>query len=73
MRPAVDDILANEEVMTRLREAAIGAWKALQIRDYARLDVRLTAEGVPYIIEANPNPWLDKGAEFAMAARKKVF
>jgi D-alanine-D-alanine ligase len=65
-----EDILANEVLMTKLREAANGAWKALQIRDYARLDIRLRADGTPYVIEVNPNPWLDKSAEFAMAARK---
>jgi D-alanine-D-alanine ligase len=32
--------------------------------------MRLTAEGKIYVIEANPNPWLSSGAEFAMAARK---
>ncbi len=65
-----EDILANEEIMTKLRAAAIGAWKAVQIRDYARIDMRLNKDNVPYVIEVNPNPWLDKSAEFAMAARK---
>lgn len=65
-----EDILANEKVMSELRDIALYAWKALQIRDYARIDVRLTSSGTPYVIEVNPNPWLDKSAEFAMAARK---
>lgn len=65
-----EDVVKDEALMARLREAAIGAWKALQIRDYARVDIRLTADGTPYIIEVNPNPWLDKGAEFALAARR---
>lgn len=65
-----EDILANEEIMTKLRAAAIGAWRAVQIRDYARIDMRLNKDNVPYVIEVNPNPWLDKSAVFAMAARK---
>ena len=65
-----EDVVADEVLMTKIRNAALGAWKALQIRDYARLDMRLRADGTPYVIEVNPNPWLDKSAEFAMAARK---
>lgn len=65
-----EDIVANEVIMTKIRHAALGAWRALQIRDYARIDMRLKADGTPYVIEVNPNPWLDKSAEFAMAARK---
>ncbi|HSP13892.1 MAG TPA: D-alanine--D-alanine ligase [Thermoanaerobaculia bacterium] len=65
-----DDIVANPELMSKLRHAALGAWKALQVRDYARIDIRLTHEGTPYVLEVNPNPWLDKSAEFAMAARR---
>jgi len=63
------DVIEDEQVMQRIREAALGAWNALLIRDYARIDMRLTPDGTPYVIEVNPNPWLDSGAEFAMAAR----
>jgi D-alanine-D-alanine ligase len=65
-----EDILADEKVMGRIREAALGAWSALLVRDYARVDMRLTREGTPYVLEVNPNPWLDNRAEFAMAARR---
>jgi hypothetical protein len=31
-------------------------WPALQLRDYARIDCRLTPAGELYFIEANANP-----------------
>ena len=65
-----EDVTSNEEVMQRIRDVAINAWNALMIRDYARIDMRLTTDGTPYVIEVNPNPWLDSHAEFAMAARR---
>lgn len=65
-----EDILADEPLMSMMRDIVLYTWKALQIRDYARIDLRLTSDGTPYVIEVNPNPWLDKSAEFAMAARK---
>lgn len=60
----------DEETTKRLQETAIDAYKALKLRDYARIDMRLTSDGKIYVIEANPNPWLSSQAEFTMAARK---
>lgn len=65
-----EDVLQNVELMGKLANVAMSAWKALQIRDYARIDIRLTDKGTPFVIEVNPNPWLDKSAEFALAARR---
>ena len=36
-------------------EAARGAWDALELRDYGRVDIRLSADGTPYVIDVNPN------------------
>jgi D-alanine-D-alanine ligase len=60
----------DEETVGRIHETALTAFKALKLRDYARLDLRLAANGRVYVIEANPNPWLDPTAEFAMAAKE---
>jgi len=64
----VEDL--DEKTVERLQEKAVAAYQALQLRDYGRVDMRLTPKGEIYVIEVNPNPWLSSGAEFAMAARK---
>lgn len=64
------DVMKDAELLERVQSAAIAAANALLIRDYARIDMRLTDDGKPYVIEVNPNPWLDSRAEFAMAARR---
>ena len=43
-------------------------YSALKLRDYGRVDMRLTPDGKIYVIEANPNPWLAPEAELAIAA-----
>jgi D-alanine-D-alanine ligase len=60
----------DEEMVKKLSDTAIAAYQALKLRDYGRIDMRLTEKGDVYVIEANPNPWLSTGAEFVMAARK---
>jgi D-alanine-D-alanine ligase len=59
-----------EETVQTLHKAAVAAYKALELRDYGRIDMRLKDDGSVHVIEANPNPWLSSRAEFAMAARK---
>ncbi len=60
----------DEETTQKLSHTALAAYQALRLRDYGRIDMRLTRKNKVYVIEANPNPWLSSSAEFAMAARK---
>lgn len=60
----------DEETGQKLSDTALAAYRALKLRDYGRIDMRVASNGEVYVIEANPNPWLSWGAEFAMAARK---
>ncbi len=53
----------------RIAEVARTAFAAMELRDYARLDLRLDAGGTPYVIDVNPNCDLSEGAGFARAAR----
>ena len=64
----VEDL--DEETTELLRHTALAAYQALKLRDYARIDMRLTSKGEVYVIEANPNPWLSSNSEFYMAAKK---
>ncbi len=85
-------------VYKQIQKAAVQVFKALKIRDYGRVDMRLrkvtplppekispgeaeTSTGVAtatiepdtwefYVIEVNPNPYLEKKSELAMAAQK---
>ncbi|HSL23068.1 MAG TPA: hypothetical protein VK886_16170 [Vicinamibacterales bacterium] len=59
-----------EETVALLHQTAIAAYQAVELRDYGRIDMRLQPDGRVAVIEANPNPWLNSRAEFAMAARK---
>ncbi len=60
----------DEETVAKVSETAIKAYRAVKLRDYGRIDMRVSNKGEVYVIEANPNPWLSSGQEFAMAARK---
>ena len=60
----------DEATVQKLTETALAAYRAVKLRDYGRIDMRLTREGEVYVIEANPNPWLSSKHEFAMAAKK---
>jgi D-alanine-D-alanine ligase len=59
-----------EETSALLQQTAVAVFQALELRDYARIDMRLRPDGRVAVIEANPNPWLASKAEFVMAARK---
>jgi len=58
------------EIMARLRWTCETAFRALWLEDYGRMDLRLTHDGEVYVIEANPNPFISYGHEFANAAEK---
>ena len=64
----VEDL--DEKTTELLSKTALSVYRALRLRDYGRIDMRLTEKGEVYVIEANPNPWLSSTSEFFMAAKK---
>ena len=59
-----------DDTVALMQQTAVAVFQALELRDYARIDMRLRPDGRVAVIEANPNPWLASKSEFALAARK---
>jgi D-alanine-D-alanine ligase len=57
-----------DDLRDRMQKVAVEAFHALRLRDYARIDMRVTDAGDVYVIEVNPNCYLEKNSEFARAA-----
>jgi D-alanine-D-alanine ligase len=60
----------GEELYARVQHLAKRVYRALDINGYARIDLRLGADGRAYVIEANPNPNLAYGEDFAESAER---
>jgi D-alanine-D-alanine ligase len=57
-----------DDLRARLQKVAVDAYRALRVRDYGRIDLRLTETGEIYVIEVNASCYLEKSSEFAVAA-----
>ena len=49
-----------DELRARLQKVALDAYRALRVRDYGRVDLRLTETGEIYVIEVNANCYLEQ-------------
>jgi D-alanine-D-alanine ligase len=58
-----------DELRAKVQRVALGAYRALRVRDYGRVDMRVTDTGEIYVLEVNASCYLEQDSEFAMAAR----
>jgi len=58
------------EMTARMQAVAVQAFGALRLRDYGRIDLRVSASEEIHVIEVNPNCYLEREGEFARAAAK---
>lgn len=65
-RPIVAQL--DDELRAKLQQVALTSYRALRIRDYGRVDLRLSETGEIYVIEVNANCYLERESEYAMAA-----
>jgi D-alanine-D-alanine ligase len=57
------------DVVARIKGMAKRIYRTLELDGYARIDFRLSADGTPYFLEANPNPEIAEGEEFSLSAK----
>ena len=62
---------ASPELMREIERVGRASWAALGLRDYGRVDLRVDAAGVPWVIDVNPNPDISPDAGVARSAAVK--
>jgi D-alanine-D-alanine ligase len=61
--------LLAPKTMDRLVESSLKVFKVLGCRDFARIDFRVSSEGIPYFIEINPLPGLGTYSDLIIMAK----
>jgi D-alanine-D-alanine ligase len=54
----------------RIHHLCKRTYRALELSGYARIDLRLDTQGRAWVLEANPNPQIAKGEDFAASAER---
>jgi D-alanine-D-alanine ligase len=58
----------SDATLAQIQNVCRRVYRTLELSGYARIDLRLNAEGKIYVLEANPNPQLADGEDFAASA-----
>jgi D-alanine-D-alanine ligase len=60
----------SDAVCERIQHVCKRAYRSLELSGYARIDLRLEESGNIWVLEANPNPQIARGEDFAASAEK---
>jgi D-alanine-D-alanine ligase len=60
----------EEKTLEKIVLSSLKIFKALGCRDFARLDFRVSSEGIPYFLEINPLPGLGTYSDLVIMAIK---
>jgi D-alanine-D-alanine ligase len=71
--PVICPAQVSSRLDQRIVQTAKSAWTAMGCRGYARVDMRVSHEEIPYVVEVNCNPDLSPDAGFYRAARTAGF
>ena len=61
-----------EPLVRRIGVLCKRVYRNLMLSGYARIDLRLAADGRVYVLEANPNPQLAHGEDFAESRSRRA-
>jgi D-alanine-D-alanine ligase len=67
VQPKIADI--PDELKARLCKVSLDAYRALRVRDYGRVDLRVADTGEIYVLEVNASCYLEQNDEFTMSAK----
>jgi D-alanine-D-alanine ligase len=57
--PLDTGITLESPLAERVAEVCTAAYRLIGMRDYGRVDLRVTPDGTPHVLEVNPNPYLN--------------
>lgn len=60
----------GKKILERITQSSLRAFQVLGCRDFARLDFRVSQEGIPYFLEINPLPGLGDYSDLVIMATK---
>jgi len=60
----------DEELNIELQDIALRAHLYLELKDFSRVDFRVSKEGIPYLLEVNTIPGMTELSLFPMACQR---
>ena len=62
----------DEPYLEEVERGAVKVYNLLECKDFGRIDMRISKEGLPYLLEVNPYPFLGKHSSFNAVAESGV-